>query len=118
MKYLKVIGLALFFFISMVFFIQNTPVLSEEVQLSLELFDYKWTSIPIPYYVLILGLFFIGALLATLYFLAEKFRLSGMLKRCHSRVQSLEKELNSLRNMPLEDQGYGKSENENESMGG
>ena len=76
MRYLKVLALVVLFFLSMVFFIQNTPELSKEVTLSIELFSYKFMSQPLPYYLLILIAFAAGSVLCLLYFMADKIRLS------------------------------------------
>ncbi len=106
MRYLKVLALILLFFLSMVFFVQNTPELSKEVILSLELVNYKFTSTPLPYYLLILVAFCLGAVLCLVYFMADKIRLSGQLRTCRTKMANLEQEVNSLRNLPLEEKNY------------
>jgi lipopolysaccharide assembly protein A len=106
MRYLKVLALVILFFISMVFFIQNTAELSKEITLSMELFNFTFTSQPIHYYLLILISFCVGAFLCLVYFMADKLRLSGQLRNCRTRMSNLEQEVNSLRNLPLEEQNY------------
>lgn len=115
MRYLKVLALILLFFISMVFFVQNTPELSKEVILSLELVQFKFTSTPLPYYLLILVSFCIGALICLVYFLADKLRLSGQLRTCRTKMANLEQEVNSLRNLPLEEKNYPSSSDTEEA---
>ena len=116
MRYLKVFVLIIIFFISMVFFVQNTPELSREVILSLELMQFKLMSQPLPYYFLILTAFVLGACLCTIYFLADKIRLSRQLNSCRSKISNLEQEVNSLRNLPLDEKSYpAASENEDNS---
>lgn len=106
MRYLKVLALVILFFLSMVFFIQNTPELSKEVTLSLKLMQFQLTSQPLPYYLLILSAFAAGALLCLLYFMGDKVRLSGQLRTCRTRMANLEQEVNSLRNLPLDEGNY------------
>ncbi|MFP4070927.1 MAG: lipopolysaccharide assembly protein LapA domain-containing protein [Desulfovibrionales bacterium] len=106
MRYLKVLALILFFFVGMVFFVQNTEALSDAIQLRLNLFHWRWISIEFPYYLLILIFFVIGALFSLAFFLAEKIRLTKQLRACNHTVQSLQQELNSLRNLPLDEERY------------
>lgn len=114
MRYLKVLALVVLFFLSMVFFIQNTPELSKEVTLSIELFNYKFMSQPLPYYLLILIAFAAGSVLCLLYFMADKVRLSGQLRACRTRMANLEQEVNSLRNLPLDEGNYPSAEESEE----
>ena len=106
MRYLKVFALILFFFFAMLFFVQNIAQLGSEVQLRLQLFTMEWYSRQMPIYLLILLAFVFGALFMMLFFLADKMRISAALRRCKARIAGLEKELNSLRNLPLGDERY------------
>lgn len=106
MRYLKVLALVILFFFSMVFFVQNTPELGKTVVLSIELLQYKFTSQELPYYLLILTAFAVGAVITLLYFMGDKIRLSGQLRTCRTRMANLEQEVNSLRNMPLDEGNY------------
>lgn len=115
MRYLKVLALILLFFLSMVFFVQNTPELSKEVTLSLELIHYRFISTPLPYYLLILVSFCIGAILCLIYFMADKIRLTGQLRAYKARMVNLEQEVNKLRNLPLEENNYPSSSDSEET---
>lgn len=103
MRYLKVLLLAVFFFAALLFLYQNKPVLDNAINLKLAMFGYKWTSPNLPIYLLVLIAFLVGAVLSTLYFFVDKMRCAGSLRACKSRVSSLEQEVNSLRNMPLDE---------------
>ena len=111
MRYLKLFAFIIFFVLAMIFFVQNTDPLSSTLELKFDLFQWSWLSNPLPFYVVVLIAFAIGAVLSLLYFLVEKMRLSGEVKRQKNQVRSLEKELNSLRNMPLEESNYQKESN-------
>lgn len=106
MRYLKVLLLTLFFFVSMVFFIQNNEMLSNELVLKLELFDLSFVSRELPFYLIVLLSFVVGSVFSMSYFLAEKLRLSHELKSCKAKLTALEQEVTSLRNLPLEEEAY------------
>lgn len=97
MRYIKVLILAVAFVVSMIFFIQNTPIFSQTLQLQLEVLDYRWTSVAMPIYLVILLSFFLGAVLSTLYFFVEKLRLASQLSSANSKVKKLEDEIAKLR---------------------
>ncbi|MFO7716969.1 MAG: LapA family protein [Thermodesulfobacteriota bacterium] len=111
MRYLKLFAFIIFFVLAMIFFVQNTEPLSSTLELKFDLFQWSWLSNPLPFYVVVLIAFAVGAVLSLLYFLVEKMRLSGEVKKHKNQVRSLEKELNSLRNMPLEESNYQKESN-------
>ncbi|MEG6506119.1 lipopolysaccharide assembly protein LapA domain-containing protein [Nitratidesulfovibrio sp. 1201_IL3209] len=103
MRFVKVLVLVLVFFISMMFFVQNNAVLSQTVTLKLDLFfDTAWSSIELPFYFMVLCAFLLGALLTMLLLMISRMRAGAALRRANKRIRVLEKELNSLRNLPLE----------------
>jgi uncharacterized integral membrane protein len=61
------------------------------------------TSKPIPLYGLILGSVFGGGLLTALYLGLSNFRLRRTLRSAQRQNDSLQEELNSLRNLPITD---------------
>ncbi len=98
MRYLKVIILVLFFFVSMIFFFQNQATLSTEMTLNLHLFFLDpMKSISLPFYFLVLAAFFVGAILAVMALIWDKMSISARLMKATWRVRSLEKEVASLR---------------------
>lgn len=96
MRYFKVLGLVALFFFSMLFFVQNHEVLLQELSLGLKLFGWDYQSEAIPFYLLILLSFVIGALLCTFYFFLERARLSKLCKQLRKKTESLEREIGSL----------------------
>ncbi|MFV0421580.1 LapA family protein [Oleidesulfovibrio sp.] len=103
MRFIKVLGLVLLFFVSMLFFVQNTQVLSQPITLRFDLFMGAWQTIPLPFYFLLLMGFLVGALATLVYFIAERIRLGAALRRARKQIGRLEKEVNSLRTLPLEE---------------
>lgn len=98
MRYLKVLILAVFFFLALVFFFQNQTPLSQEMQLTLNLFFVPpITSISLPFYFLLLGAFVIGCLLSLFLLVWDKFTTSARLVKTKWRVSSLESEVARLR---------------------
>lgn len=106
MRYIKFLVLIVAFVVSMLFFVQNTQMLSQGVSLTLDVKYATYQSMELPLYLVILCAFAVGALLSMIYFLGDKIRLSSQLRSCKSRMKGLETELNSLRNMPLEEESY------------
>lgn len=97
MRYLKVLALVVFFFFSMLFFVQNTAVLSNALALKLDLFDWHIETASFPVYLLILLSFVVGAFLSLMYFFLEKVRLSSKVRAGKSKIAALEKELEEMR---------------------
>ena len=104
MRYVKVIALVLFFFVAMVFFVQNTEILTKSIQLKFSVFALQWSSSPIPIYLYILIAFVLGVVLTTAYFGLDKLRLSKEIKHHRQQIQSMQNELNSLRPSSLQEQ--------------
>lgn len=97
MRYFKVLGLVALFFFSMLFFVQNNDVLMQELALSLKVFGWEYQSEAVPFYLLILMSFVVGALLCTFYFFLERARLSKLCKQLRRKVETLEQEVVALK---------------------
>ncbi len=106
MRYIKVLLLSLFFFVSMIFFIQNNQVLSSLLVLQIDILGLKLISREIPFYLIVLVSFVIGSLFSMMYFLYEKIRLARELKAAKVKLAALEQEVTSLRNLPLQNETY------------
>jgi len=97
MRYIKVFVLVSAFFLTMVFFFQNQVVLSNQLTLQLDLlFTEPKSSIPLPYYFLLLTSFFVGAVLTLLALIWDKLNLSAKLMKSSWRIRSLEKQVATL----------------------
>ena len=97
MRYLKVLGLVALFFFSMLFFVQNHDILIQELALELKVFGWHYQTEAVPFYLIILMAFVIGSLLCTFYFFLEKVRLSKQCRQYKKEVDSLQREVESLR---------------------
>lgn len=103
MRYLKVLGLLAFFVLALTVFAQNMAALSQSMPIKLHLFGRPWFAFEGPFYIWGLAAFFLGGAFSLLYFLAERLRLGRDLGIYRARLRSLEQEVNSLRNLPLEE---------------
>lgn len=98
MRYVKVLLLAILFFLALVFFFQNQNALSQNLVLTLNLFFLPpMTSIPLPFYFMIVAAFLVGAVLAIAFLVWDKVNLSARLMKSKWRVSSLEREVEKLR---------------------
>ncbi|BDQ32687.1 LapA family protein [Pseudodesulfovibrio portus] len=104
MRFIKVLFLLFLFVFSIFFFTNNSATLTQELQLVLDI-PYVATlhSIPLPFGFIVLVAFTAGCLLTIVYFAVDKFRSASKLRECRTRMASLEQELNSLRNMPIDE---------------
>ena len=104
MRFLKALWLTVFFFFSLIFFIQNNDVLSQKMALKFDFyyFDYVWTNTAVPFFFVILVAFVAGALVTLGYLVMDRMRLKMDLSRCRRVVRKQEKELKKLRSIPLE----------------
>jgi lipopolysaccharide assembly protein A len=106
MRIVKVLALVLFFLLSMMFFVQNTEMLSKPMALEFNVFVKTWRSIPLPFYLLLLFAFVVGAVVSILFFIMDRMQLTNQIKQYRYRLGSLQQEVNSLRNLPLEAKSF------------
>lgn len=104
MRYVKLLLLVLCLAAAALFFIQNQTLLLSSLGLKLDIFVVKFLLPDIPLYALVLGAFVFGALLSLLFLLVDRFHTASQLRSCRKRLRSLEEEVNSLRNLPLQDE--------------
>lgn len=103
MRYVKFLVVIVLFVLTMALFAQNMDALGAPLALSLHLFGTDIFAFDYPVYMFLLGTFFVGALITFMYFLCEKVRIGRELSVAQKKIATLEQEVNSLRNLPLED---------------
>jgi putative membrane protein len=95
----------------LVFVLQNSEVLSTPVSLTLDLFMKDFSPGPLPLYVLLFLIFFLGLIISGTVALLDRLRSRAQLRRLNRALTEKERELNSLRNLPvLESPGQDKME--------
>ena len=98
MRYLKALVLAILVFLALVFFFQNQTALSQQLELTLNLFFIPpMTSIPLPFYFLVIAAFLVGALLSLALLFWDRCNMSARLVKSRWHISSLEKELAKLK---------------------
>lgn len=103
MRFLKILLLLAFIAILLIFFQQNTEILNTGIQFQLDMLGNTWRSMQMPLYFVVVAAFFLGGVLTLLYFFIEKLRMTKQLRACRSQISKLEQEVNSLRNLPLQE---------------
>ena len=101
MSYLKAIVLSAVVALAIIFMVQNMEALSHPLSIRLNLMFLKFESAAYATYLVIILAFFIGLLCASLLGLAERFRLRKTIRGQQKEISSLNKELSSLRNLPI-----------------
>lgn len=108
MRYVKLAALVILLAVAGLFFMQNDAVLTAPLELELDLFFLQFLGHAVPTYSIFIGAFLIGVLLSLIFLIVDKIHTSGQLKACRRKLASLEQEVTSLRNLPLQEQGFGK----------
>ena len=94
MRYIKVLLLAVVFFLALVFFFQNQGALSQSMVLTLNLFFIPaMSSIALHFYFLVIGAFGCGALLTLGFLVWDKVNLTARLMKQKWQISCLEQEL-------------------------
>jgi|GEM_PF-1138412 len=94
MRYIKVLLGILFFYVVMLFFVQNQEALAQTMPLKFNLmFLPPLETAPVSFYVLALVCFLLGGLVALLMLVWDRLTISAHLSSSKRRVKSLEKEL-------------------------
>lgn len=97
MRYIKVLLLGVFFFLGLVFFFQNQTPLSQQMELTLNLFFVPpITSISLPFYFLLVIAFACGCLLSWFLLLWDKFSTSAKLVKSKWTIKSQQNEIERL----------------------
>ncbi|MFZ5428003.1 MAG: LapA family protein [Thermodesulfobacteriota bacterium] len=97
MRFIKFVLLVLFFLFFMVFFVQNQAQLSAALELKFNLFNLHWQAQPMPFYLVVLIFFVIGAIFSTIFFVIDRIRVGSICREAQSKAKSLQTELDSLK---------------------
>ena len=103
MRFIRVFLAICIFFLAVIFVVQNSEFLGQTTQFKLDLFvfDTVQKSIPLPLYFVILAAFLLGGLAAIFFLICDRVRLGLNLSKARRKIKHLERELNSLRTLPL-----------------
>lgn len=101
MSYLKAVLLSVVVALAIIFMVQNIEALSHPLSIRLNLVFVKFESSAYATYLVILLGFLVGLLAASLLGLAERYHLRKAIRDQQKEIEGLNKELSSLRNLPL-----------------
>jgi len=97
MRFIKFVLLVLFFLFFMVFFVQNNAQLGTILELKFSMFTLNWQAQPIPFYLVVLIFFVIGALFSTVFFVIDRIRIGSACSEAKAKAGALQAELDALK---------------------
>lgn len=101
MKHFRFIIAILLIVLVLMIIIQNHMAMSTSVVFRLNLLFTEFTSTPLSLYVVVPLTFFFGVLITWFYGMIEHYRLRRDIKALEKKLREKDKELNSLRNLPI-----------------
>lgn len=106
MTHLKMILIILIGLAVIVLAVQNHQAMTESVQFRVNpVFSQEMKSGDISIYQITIIAFLLGVIAMGVYGIVERFRLKGKLKRLRKELDEKDKELSSLRNLPITYEG-------------
>lgn len=101
MKHLKVIVVILFLLVVVVLAVQNYAALSTPISFKAHLFFFEHDTAGMPVFMIAIITFLIGVIAVWVYGIGERLSIKKEIKALTKEVKEKEKELNSLRNLPV-----------------
>lgn len=103
MRFVKTFILLLLLVAMVLFFLQNSAELEKEFIFNFKLYvgDLAWTSGPIPFFFIVLVAFAFGCLVTLMLLGLDRFRLAAKIRQDGKKMKTMEKELQDLRQLPL-----------------
>ena len=116
MKHVKFMLAIILMLVVVILIVQNHEALSTKVSFRVSFFSYNVQSSMMSVYYIITISFLFGVIISGTYGIIERFRLMKALKSLRAESQEKERELNSLRNLPITSEDISQDEM-NESNG-
>lgn len=101
MKHVKAIISIVLMLLAVVLIVENLAQLSQKLTLRVDLYFWDWKTEPMAFYFVIIIAFFLGVLIAGFYGMFERFKLKREIRALSRERKEKDKELNSLRNLPI-----------------
>ena len=101
MKHIKAIISIVVMLLAVVLIVENLAQLSQKLTLQVDLYFWDWKTEPMAFYFVIIIVFLLGILIASLYGILERFKLKKEIRIISKEKREKDKELNSLRNLPI-----------------
>ena len=107
MKHLRFIIWIIVILAVVILIVENHEAFSTEVVFRIDIFTLHYRSNPVSMYYIITIAFLFGILIAGLYGIVERFNLKKEINTLRKSSEEKEKELNSLRNLPITSDNVG-----------
>ena len=101
MKHVKAIISIALMLLAVVLIVENLAQLSQKLILKVDLYFWDWETEPMAFYFVIIIVFLLGILVAGFYGIFERFKLKKEKKIISKERREKDKELNTLRNLPI-----------------
>jgi len=101
MRYLKFILYVIVGLIVIAIIVENNEVLSKTIHFKLDIFAFHYQTTEISIYYIAAVPFLLGMIITVFYGMFEWFRLKKQIKDLYKIIKDKDKELNSLRNLPI-----------------
>ena len=101
MKHLKAIISILLMLLVIILIVENLEQLSNTLTLKADFIFWSVKSPPMAFYLVVIIVFLLGVLLASLYGIIERFKLKREIRVLLTKSREKDKELNSFRNLPI-----------------
>ena len=101
MKHLRYIVAIILMLFVVILIVENHEAMSTNVRFKLKLLSFERQSNEMSLYFVVTIAFLFGVLISGLYGIVERFRLKKQTKMLTREAQDKDKELNSLRNLPI-----------------
>jgi len=101
MKHIKALISIVLMLLAVVLIVENLTQLSQKLTLKVDLYFWGWKTEPMSFYFVIIIVFLLGILIAGLYGIFERFKLKKKIKLISKEKREKDKELNSLKNLPI-----------------
>jgi len=105
MRYLKFIISIIIIMLVFILVVENLEAFSTKVFFKIDLFSLHYKSADIAMYYIVPIAFLFGIIIAGLYGIIERFQLKKQIKNLVKASKEKDKELNSLRNLPITSDG-------------
>ena len=107
MRHLRFVLAIVIMLTVVVLLVENYEAFSQKVFFRLDLFSLHYQSAPISMYNVVAVAFLLGVLVAGFYGMLERFRLLKRIRTLVNTAKEKDKELNSLRNLPITSDNVG-----------
>jgi len=101
MKHVRFIVAIILMLVVVVLLVQNHGAMATKVEFRVDMLAWHWESPQITLYHIVTIAFLFGVIVAGLYGIIERFRLKKEIKVLAHASREKDKELNSLRNLPI-----------------